>query len=197
MDQREDRVKTQREIITAEEALTSITADMFNLFVGIRQTAEVLEESVPKLRQIGIETAVDISAIAVQADKAEDLLSSTLRVIQEQKKAIADMEEQVIKLNEIIWELWAIRDTPAMVVEKLSNVATLVVNFDMYISSSGPFVGRVLRLAHPTTRDEALASLPPVLLSDWQQATARAVGLLPAVIIDLEGDNATADDPTR
>lgn len=189
MDQRESHIKTQREIITAEEALTSITADMFDLFVGIRHTAEVLEESVPRLRQIGIETAVGITAVAAQADKAEDLLSSTLRVIQEQKAAIADLEEQTIKLNEIIWELWTIRDTPAMVVEKLSNVATLVVNFDMYISSSGPFVGRVLRLAHPTTRDEALAHLPPPLLADWQQATARAISLQPAqIVIDLEGD---------
>ena len=173
--------KTQREIVTEEQALSSMVQSMYDGFASMRQLTEVLEEKLPQaLENIARQAELVIkssSEVELSEDRLKEIAERLIEVhnhTAQLKSYIAEMEETIISQGHILSELMLVKDNPLAVTELLGSISTIIVNFDQYLSSSERIVARALYLAHPSTKSAAIKLLSPTVIAEWQALFAEA-----------------------
>lgn len=180
--------KTVRKLITEEEAWEAMTNVVFDGSVDLRHIRDVIEEQVPILRDLTIEQAVNTAEAYRSLEKAQSAAKNVIGELDKQIELAESREELITKQGAVLHELMSIKDTSTRVVDFISNVSTVIVNFDMWLSSSVSFATRWLKVIHPSTLSEALEQLPLPLLLSIRESLDRAITIVSSKIINLGQD---------
>ena len=178
--------KTTRKLITEEEAWEAMTNVVFDGSVDLRHIRDVIEEQVPILRDLTIEQAINTATAHESLEKAHQQVKSILGEINTQIQLSNEREELIIRQGAVLSELMSIKDTSARVVDFISNISTVIVNFDMWLSSSVSFATRWLKVIHPSVLSEALEQLPLPLLLSIRESLDRAITIVSSKIINIK-----------
>jgi hypothetical protein len=168
-------------------------AVIFDGSVALRHLRDVAEEQIPIFKNLLADQAVNVAASHEAIERAYSNAMELARELEAEQKRSEEREEITIKMGSVLWELMSIENTATTVIDFISNVGTVLVNFDLWLSGSVSFAVRWLKIILPHTRGEALAQLGLPLLIEWREAVDQAIVIQSAKIIDKTDDH---ENPT-
>jgi hypothetical protein len=186
-----DKGKTERKIVNEMEALQAMQAVIFDGSVALRHLRDVAEEQIPLFKSLLADQAVNVAASHEAVTRAHENSVKLVEELTAELRRSEEREEITVKMGSILWELMSIEDTATTVIDFISNVGTVLVNFDLWLSGSVPFAVRWMKVIHPLTMAEALQQLPLPLLLDIRDKLDAAITHASTKVIQDQNEDPT------